>query len=109
MSDNDWTEGGWMRTIGMFLPGTSPEIRDSNGQPVEDHDFLVLLNSFHDPVPFRVPEDLNPRLWSVAVHTGKPELPIDTERPGPDGKVNLPGRAMLLMRRRRDATARGQK
>jgi glycogen operon protein len=100
MSDQDWIEGGWMRTIGMFLPGTSPEIRDSNGQPVEDHDFLVLLNSHHDPVPFRVPEDLNPRLWSVAVHTGKPELRPDTERPGADGKVSLPGRSLLLLRRR---------
>ena len=36
-----------MRTLGMFLNGRSPEIRDSTGQCTEDTDFLLLLNAYH--------------------------------------------------------------
>ena len=32
MGAKDWEDGGWMRTLGMFLNGTAPEIRDSDGQ-----------------------------------------------------------------------------
>jgi isoamylase len=101
MTEKDWMESGWIRTIAMFLPGTAPEIRDSSGQPVEDHDFLVLLNSFHELVPFRIPEDLNPPAWSVAIDTGQPDLSPDKLHPGADGKIALPGRTLLLLRRRR--------
>jgi glycogen operon protein len=63
-----------MRTIGMFLTGTASEIRDKEGKPVEDHDFLLLLNAHHEAVAFRVPEDLDPSLWSVVFDTNQPDL-----------------------------------
>ena len=50
MARKDWENGGWMRTLGMFLNGTAPEIRDSAGQCAEDSDFLLLLNAHHEPV-----------------------------------------------------------
>ena len=31
MGAKDWENGGWMRTLGMFLNGTASEIRDSTG------------------------------------------------------------------------------
>ncbi len=74
MKDEDWNEGGWMRTIGMFLAGNAPEIRNREGQQVTDDDFLLLLNSHHESVAFRMPESLNPSEWSVEFPTGKPDL-----------------------------------
>ena len=53
MGRKDWENGGWMRTLGMFLNGAAPEIRDAPGQCAEDTDFLLLLNAHHEPV--RVP------------------------------------------------------
>ena len=100
MSDKDWQEGGWMRTIGMFLAGTASEIRDKDGKPVVDHDFLLLLNAHHETVSFRVPEDLDPSLWSVVFDTNQPDLPRDQMKPGPDGKVSMSGRSVLLLNRR---------
>ena len=47
-------KGGWMRTLGMFLNGAAPEIRDNAGECAEDADFLLLLNAHHEPVPFRI-------------------------------------------------------
>ena len=29
MEAKDWEDGGWMRTLGMFMNGTAPEIRDA--------------------------------------------------------------------------------
>ena len=45
MEPTDWEDGGWMRTLGMFLNGEAPEIRDSNGRCAVDWDFLLLLNA----------------------------------------------------------------
>ena len=87
--------------IGMFLPGNAPEIRDRSGQPVRDDDFLLLLNSHHETVAFRIPEDLDPELWGVACDRSKPDLAQGNERPGPDGKVALTARSFLLLRRPR--------
>jgi pullulanase/glycogen debranching enzyme len=90
--------------IGMVLPGDAPEIRDQAGRPAQDDDFLLLLNSHHEVVPFRVPEDLNPQQWWVVLDTNKPTLEVNAPkvRPGPDGKVNLPGRSLLLLRRAKE-------
>jgi hypothetical protein len=52
MEAKDWEDGGWMRTLGMFINGMAPEIRDSEGQCAEDKDFLLLLNAHHEPVAF---------------------------------------------------------
>ncbi len=50
MGAKDWEKGGWMRTLGMFLNGAAPEIRDSAGGCAEDKDFLLLLNAHHERV-----------------------------------------------------------
>jgi glycogen operon protein len=103
MSDADWNEGGWMRTIGMFLPGDAPEIRDRTGKPVQDDDFLLLVNSHSEKVEFRIPEDLDPARWNVEVDSSrggfvqnKPPL-----CPGAEGKIALADRSLVLLRRER--------
>ena len=80
MGDQDWHEGGWMRTIGMFLSGDAAEIRDAAGVRVTDDDFLVLLNSHHEPVDFTLPEDVREQVWTVAFDTARPELGEDSEK-----------------------------
>jgi glycogen operon protein len=79
MTGQDWDEGGWMRTIGMFLSGEAPEIRDPNGARVTDDDFLVLLNSHHEPVDFHLPKELSARQWAVAFDTSRQELRESSE------------------------------
>ncbi|RYD39131.1 MAG: glycogen debranching enzyme GlgX, partial [Verrucomicrobiaceae bacterium] len=53
-SGADWKEGGWIRAFGMYLPGTTPEIRDSTGEVTIDDSFLILLNGHEEPVQFRL-------------------------------------------------------
>ncbi len=106
MTDNDWSEGGWMRTLGMHLPGDAAEIRDQTGRPAQDDDFLLLLNSHHENVPFRIPEDVDPRQWWVVLHTGSGKVDPNAPkvRPGPDAKVTVQARSLMLLRRTRPTT-----
>lgn len=98
MSDQDWTEGGWMRTIGMYLAGDAPEIRDDSGMRVTDDDFLILLNSHHEPVDFHIPEELNSDKWTVAFDTARPEVSdAPVEEP-----IKLEGRSVVVIRQVRE-------
>jgi isoamylase len=74
MTDRDWEEGGWMRTICTFFAGDAREIRDSNGSPVIDDDFLLLFNAHDDEVEFHLPEPVADWEWTVAFDTSRPEI-----------------------------------
>lgn len=97
MGELDWQEGGWMRTLGMLLIGTAPEIRDSEGSPVQDHDFLIILNAHHEAVEFHIPEDLAKEEWTIAFDTAHPEIqPAEVTLEEP--KIVVEGRALTLLR-----------
>jgi isoamylase len=101
MEEKDWQEGGWMRTLGMLLLGTAPEIRDNEGTPVEDHDFLILLNSHHEDVDFALPKRLAIKNWSIAFDTARPDdfpsaTPIEKRHP-----VRLTARSVMVLRHKR--------
>ncbi|HYC73143.1 MAG TPA: glycogen debranching protein GlgX, partial [Opitutaceae bacterium] len=71
MGPADWEDGGWMRTLGMYLDGTAAEVRDREGQPVADDDFLLLLNAHDEPVKFRIPPPLASRSWRIIADTAR--------------------------------------
>jgi len=106
MGDQDWAEGGWMRTLGMYLPGDAAEIRDAEGTPVEDHDFLLVLNAHHEPVDFQLAEDVaEDDGWSIVFDTNRPELKEDSialENPS----VTMEGRSLVVLRRPRHAKSK---
>jgi glycogen operon protein len=101
MGDQDWAEGGWMRTLGMYLPGDAAEIRDAEGTPVEDHDFLLVLNAHHEPVDFKLAEEVaEDDGWAIVFDTNRPDLKEDTialENPS----VTMEGRSLVVLRRPR--------
>jgi glycogen operon protein len=97
MSPKDWEEGGWMRTLGMYLNGRAPEIRNSALQCTEDHDFLLLLNSHHEPVSFRISHELLPTGWKIAFDTARPELETDQELVRRNRLVSLMARSFVLL------------
>jgi glycogen operon protein len=96
MGEEDWNEGGWMRTIGMYLSGEAREIRDASGVRVTDDDFLVLLNSHHEPVEFKLPEEARGKVWSVAFDTARPELASGSE-PLKDDNFKVQGRSLAVL------------
>ncbi len=97
MQAKDWEDGGWMRTLGMFLNGSAPEIRDSAGRCAEDADFLLLLNAHHEPVSFRISHELYHSGWRVAFDTARPTLAADQEPVKRSRSVNLTARSFVLL------------
>jgi isoamylase len=97
MEANDWEVGGWMRTLGMFLNGMAPEIRDSEGRCVQDSDFLLLLNAHHEPVTFRISYQLYHSGWKVAFDTARPDLPIGRETVKRNRMVEMAARSFVLL------------
>jgi isoamylase len=96
MQDSDWEEGGWMRTIGMLLPGNSPEIRNSSGRRVKDNDFLIMLNAHHDSLSFRLPADVRRKRWFIVFDTAQPVLEMGKEQVR-GGAVHMEGRSLVVI------------
>jgi isoamylase len=101
MRKKDWEEAGWMRTLGMFLDGRAPEIRDSKGEPVKDDDFLLMLNGHWEPVDFHLPRKLRTGPWYIAFDTNRPHLMPDVETVTPKAPVRLAGRSLVVVRHAR--------
>jgi glycogen operon protein len=96
MADEDWGEGGWMRTLGMVLSGDAPEIRNSAGRRVKDNDYLILLNAHHESVDFKLPKDVRRKRWFIAFDTARPELEPHKERASGAG-IKLEGRSLIVL------------
>jgi glycogen operon protein len=96
MGDGDWAEGGWMRTLGMLLMGDAPEIRNSLGRRVKDNDYLLLLNSHHEAVDFRLPKDVKRKHWFYSFDTADQDLRVREKRVT-SGVVTLAPRSLILI------------
>jgi isoamylase len=101
MRKKDWEEAGWMRTLGMFLDGRAPEIRDAKGEPVKDDDFLLMLNGHWEPVDFHLPRKLRTGPWYIAFDTNRAHLMPDVETVTPKSPVRLAGRSLVVVRHAR--------
>jgi len=55
MNDEDWRNPG-VRCLGMFLAGQGLDETDERGRKLGDENFLVLMNAYHEDIPFRLPE-----------------------------------------------------
>jgi isoamylase len=97
MESKDWEDGGWMRTLGMFLNGMAPEIRDAAGQCAQDKDFLLLLNAHHEPVAFRISYELYHSGWKIAFDTARPNLPVERESVKRNRIVDMAARSFVLL------------
>jgi glycogen operon protein len=86
-----------MRTLGMYLNGMAPEIRDDAGRCAEDKDFLLLLNAYHEPVAFRISYELYHSGWRVAFDTARPHLPLEREAVKRNRIVDMAPRSFVVL------------
>jgi isoamylase len=100
VEEPDWREGGWMRSLGMYLDGQAPEIRDHQGSPVADEDFMLLFNAHSEAVTFRLPAMVPQDGWRAVVDTSRPEV-SGGEAFAEDGGQPVEGRGFVLLGRKR--------
>ena len=97
MSETDW-ENGQARSLGLRLAGDAIEEVDPRGRRIVDDTLLILLNAYHQRLPFVLPVHQRSVRW---------ELILDTREVGGRRRYRLlrggeayelEGRSMALLR-----------
>ncbi len=95
MGPSDWNDGN-VRCLGMLVSGAGIVDVGSRGDALQDDDFLLLLNAYHEAIPFAAPAHEGGDGWTCLVDTAgarpSPVLPAGEAWP-------LQGRSLVLLHR----------
>lgn len=75
MGDEEWNTA-FVKSLSVYLNGERFDT-DPRGQPIEDEDFLVIVNASDTDIPFVVPEQLGGQ-WEVVLDTDLPTEKADS-------------------------------
>ena len=97
MTKRDWSSSS-VRCLGMLLNGHAMDEVDERGKRITDNVYLLLVNSYWEPVPFlfRKKQYLRGR-WKILVNTH--ELHTMEEHTEVAKHLELPARSLLLLER----------
>ncbi len=94
MTDEEW-RNGFVRSIGLLLNGGLMDERDERGRPIVDDAFLLLLNAYHEPIPFTLPGTADGPAWEVTLDTADPRDGHGAFQPGSTYAVG--GRSLVVL------------
>ncbi|MGW3954749.1 glycogen debranching protein GlgX [Streptomyces sp. NPDC004752] len=98
MTDRDWQRSD-AHSVGVFLNGDAIAERDPYGRRVIDDSFLLLLNSYWEPVDFRLPDDTYGERWTTLIDTADPDgIPDERERKA-GTRLRVEARSLTLLSR----------
>ncbi|SET24925.1 isoamylase [Nitrosomonas marina] len=96
MSEEQW-QHDFARCLGVFLAGTGINERDSRGHMIIDDDFLMLLNAYHEEIPFRLPDFAAEYDWKVLIDTMEFAIPPAAQQYRCGESYPLQGRSLVLL------------
>ena len=95
------TEAQWRdthaRCFGMLLNGQAGTYRSWDGRPADDQVLLLLLNAYHDTVPFTLPPIAGAEGWRRILDTTEPEVTDDPRIYASGKPFDMPGRSVVLL------------
>jgi len=71
MHEEDWSNES-TRCLAIFLDGSGDPDTSADGRPLIDDDFLLLVNSWKEPVEFVLPTVGKSPSWATEIDTGRP-------------------------------------
>ena len=92
MQDEQWADGG-QKCFGMLLDGRARETGVRRRGELTT--LLLVVNSWHDIVPFKLPEPPGGKAWTLLLDTVRPDLP-DDKRFEAGSMFDVTGRSLLL-------------
>ncbi|MFE0454797.1 glycogen debranching protein GlgX [Streptomyces sp. NPDC058914] len=98
MTDRDWQRSD-AHCVGVFLNGDAIAEPDPQGRPVVDDSFLLLLNSYWEPVVFRLPGAEYGERWTVCVDTVEPDGQPDETEYKAGAEVRVEARGLVVLSR----------
>jgi glycogen operon protein len=90
-------QDGLARCIGMLLNGNAGTYRSWDGRPEDDQLLLLLLNAYHDTVPFTLPAIGGGVGWRRLLDTTAPDLIEDRDLYESAKPFEMPGRSLILL------------
>ncbi|MER6678968.1 glycogen debranching protein GlgX [Streptomyces sp. NPDC000983] len=99
----EMTEEDWQRSdahcVGVFLNGDAIAEPDQCGRPVVDDSFLLLLNSYWEPVDFHLPGSAYGERWTTLIDTAEEGgAPDETEHKAAT-TMTVTARSLVLLSR----------
>ncbi|HSA80090.1 MAG TPA: glycogen debranching protein GlgX [Geminicoccaceae bacterium] len=95
------TESQWRdraaRCIGMLLNGKAGSYRSWDGRPEDDDVLLIVLNAYHDVVPFILPPIAAGSGWRRLLDTTDAALTDDPATYETGKPFPIPGRSLILL------------
>ncbi|MGQ4365926.1 glycogen debranching protein GlgX [Streptomyces sp. SAS_272] len=98
MTDRDWLRPD-AHSVGVFLNGDAIAEPGPRGGPVVDDSFLLLFNSYWEPVAFRLPDASYGERWTVCADTAEPDGGPDETEYKAGAEVTLEARSLLVLAR----------
>jgi isoamylase len=98
MTDEDWN-AGYNKSLGVFLNGDAITEPDQRGRRVSDDSFLLLFNAHSEAVGFTLPGVEFGERWEYVLDTESPASAPARDPVKARDRVDVPGHALLLLRR----------
>ena len=106
MADEDW-DNWYAHCLGLRLAGDAIEEVDPRGNRVNDDTLLILLNSYHEPLPFILPAHRTRVRWELLLDTREAKGRLRRRRLLRGGQpYELEARSLALLRLYADVTRR---
>ncbi len=97
MNDEEWASP-FVRCLGMLVSGDAEDVVDSQGNPVRDETFLLLINAHYEAIPFLPPGEENLE-WELILDTATEEGFLQKPKKFLSGDdVDLRDRSACLLR-----------
>ena len=96
MTEEDWGSS-WLRCMGVLLSGDMPGEIDERGERVKGATLLILLNAYHEPVDFKLPDGLTSGRWKMEFDTGTGFIGADAKKTEDGGVVHVTDRSLVVL------------
>ncbi len=101
MTDADWRNPA-SHCVGLRLAGEAIEELDERGNQIVDDTLLVLLNAYHQPIPFALPSHRGRIRWELLLDTTEPTGKRSHRALRGGETYELESRSIAVFRLRRD-------
>ena len=97
MNGGDWADPN-ARTIAIYLDGSGDPDRAEDGTPMLDDDFLVLVNSWWEPLGFVLPPTRPGAEWHAEIDSYDPAAPAGAPNRHAGDQVTVGPRSIAVLR-----------
>ncbi len=95
MTPQDWQKP-WISALAMALGGDAIPVVDERGERLLDDELLILMNAYHEPIAFKLPDEGVGKPWLLELDSADPTRPAETPC---TGTYEVVGRGMVVLRR----------